>query len=227
MNKIHPCTDTSPAPPAPFPPPPLHHHPPLWDLGSPVLGSDPGVLGDGGTVTQLGPSPGIAARHPVNLAPPPLRGGVPLSQLKGGDPGAAPPGRLPGIKPASVSLPAAKPRALAALQRSRARGDVGEGKGFLPCSPPSSSGNPPPARGAPQEDEEKPPLSLPPHKSIRARHGGGGGGCTPRRVRAGWRADSPRPPPHPGGAAGWGAAGGARAVPPGPAGRGSGAAPCT
>lgn len=42
-------------------------------------------------VTQLGPSPGIAARHPVNVAPPPLRGGVPLSQLEGGGPRGCPP----------------------------------------------------------------------------------------------------------------------------------------
>lgn len=141
-----------------------HHHPPgIWGrrFWGPTLESlGTGGGGHGDPVRALARNSSPAPGKCCAAAPP--RGCPPVPARRGGTQGLPPPGRLPGIKPASVSLPAAKPRALAALQRSRARGDVGGGEGmseaqpFLPCSPPSSSGNPPEPKEPPRRMRRSP-----------------------------------------------------------------------
>lgn len=220
MYRRQPGTAWSFSPPA-SPPPPR-------DLGSPVLGSDPGVLGGflalgGGTadpLRALAKNSSSCARCILHRRP--SAGVSPCPALWGGPGGRPPRDGCLELNPLRLHYRPQSPEPWL-LSRGAQHGEGGERDERDVAL---SALLPPPAQGAPQEDEEKPPPSLTPPKSIQPRHRGGGGGL-PRQVTAGWPAGSPRPRPRPGGAAGWGARGGARAVPPGPGRRRPGAAPCT
>lgn len=163
--------------------PPPASPPPPRDLGSPVLGSDPGVLGGflalgGGTadpLRALARNSGSCARCILHRRP--SAGVSPCPALWGGTRGPPPPrdGCLE-LNPLRLHYRPQSPEPWL-LSRGAQHGEGGErDERDVALSAPLP---PPPAQGAPQEDEEKPPPSLTPPKSIQPRHRGGGGGFAP------------------------------------------------